>query len=324
MSILETNINYELTKVLSKDHYFSPARQTTSNFPKPNQSKPDPTKTISNGINLAKSEVTRQKSVHPTLDGQPPKGHQCVGSLAKGKNLLSRDSPIQDRPRCAYPSFLNTSLEIVYTENSCGLQNPKIGNFGKKMKIRDGAVLTLSKISKSQEKDKENLASYSESIVDPFLPVLCASKIDYEYNNHASLLKKKIVGKKRPVQIITSEGEQVGTIDKGDNKLDSQKNDRKIAEARAHLRQFRKFSMPLIGGMDFQSPSPGVSKKNLKGNFAIKPGKLAKKKSFDENMTELKWKKSEQTPMAKKLRIENRTEKISTSNSDFDNKIIEL
>jgi hypothetical protein len=86
MSILETNINYELTKVLSKDHHFSPARQTASNFPKPNQSKPDPTKTISNGINLAKSEVIRQKSVHPTLDGQPTKGHQCVGSLAKGKN----------------------------------------------------------------------------------------------------------------------------------------------------------------------------------------------------------------------------------------------
>jgi hypothetical protein len=86
MSILETNINYELTKVLSKDHHFSPARQTASNFPKPNQSKPDPTKTISNGINLAKSEVIRQKSVHPTLDGQPTKGYQCVGSLAKGKN----------------------------------------------------------------------------------------------------------------------------------------------------------------------------------------------------------------------------------------------
>ena len=86
MSILETNINYELTKVLSKVHHHSQVRQTTSNVPKPNQSKPDPTKTISNGINLAKSVVTRQKSVHPTLDGQPAKGHQCVGSLAKGKN----------------------------------------------------------------------------------------------------------------------------------------------------------------------------------------------------------------------------------------------
>jgi hypothetical protein len=116
----------------------------------------------------------------------------------------------------------------------------------------------------------------------------------------------------------------VGMIDIGDYKLDSQKNDTKIAEARTRLRQFRKFSMLLMGGMDFQSRSPGVSKKNLKGNFAIKPGKLANKRSFNENMTEFKWKKSEQTPMAKKLPIENIYEKISTSNSDFDNNIIEL
>ena len=82
--------------------------------------------------------------------------------------------------------------------------------------------------------------------------------------------------------------------------------------------------MPLMAHTDFQSRSPGVSRKNLKGNFAIKPGKLANNKSFMENMRELKWKKSEQTPMAKKLLTENSYEKISTSNSDFDNKIIEL